>query len=133
LAGTLRLTFATGFSPVLGQQFTLLSATSVSGNFTNVIAPTVGTNGLGLVISSTGNSLVATATNFAPRLNSPALTMSSNLQFSIAGVAGNRYVLQTSTNLAGWLSLVTNLAPFTFATNFSVAEKQRFYRALYLP
>ena len=36
LGGTLRLNYAAGFSPTLGQQFVLLSAASVSGSFTGL-------------------------------------------------------------------------------------------------
>ena len=47
LAGTLDLVFAPGFQSALGQKFTLLSASSISGSFTNIVFPNVGSNGLG--------------------------------------------------------------------------------------
>ncbi len=132
LAGTLNVNFATGFQPLLGQQFTLLSAATVSGNFTTSLMPAVGSNGLGLVTSVTTTSVVATVVNFSPQLNIPVLTNAS-FECQLSGVTGSRYVFQACTNLSEglWISLVTNTSPFTFQE--TIATPQRFYRAIYLP
>jgi fibronectin type 3 domain-containing protein len=51
--------------------------------------------------------------------------------FNVPGVAGYHYVVQSSTNLVNWVSVLTNTAPFTFTdTNASAAK--RFYRTCYL-
>ena len=100
---------------------------------TSITCPVVGSNGLGPETSITATSIVATVSNFAPRLNTPALAANSNFQFAVAGVAGSQCIIQTSTNLANWVALLTNTVPFTFTTNKSTADKQRFYRAVYLP
>jgi len=132
LAGTLNVIYTTGFQPSLGQQFTLLSAASVSGSFTTSLMPVVGSNGLGLVTSVTTTSIVATAVNFSPQLVAPVMT-NANFQCLLNGVAGSRYVFQACTNLSGgnWISLMTNTSPFTFQE--TVATPQRFYRAIYSP
>jgi hypothetical protein len=133
LAGTLRLRYAAGFQPALGQQFTLLTAPAISGIFTNILLPSVGSNGLGLAVSISTTSIVATAVNFAPSLSSPTLTTNGGFQFSLTGVAGSKYVFQACTNLtaANWISLQTNSSPFTFQE--TRITPQRFYRAIYLP
>ena len=133
LAGTLRLVYATGFQPALGQQFTLLTASSISGNFTNIISPGVGTNGLGLTTSVTTTSVVAAVVSFVPSLGTPVLTTNGYFQFTLTGVAGSRYVFQACTNLSlgSWISLLTNSSPFTFQETTTLP--QRFYRAIYLP
>ena len=133
LGGTLRLNYAAGFSPAPGQKFILLSAASLSGNFTNLIRPTIGTNGLGLVTSLTATSVVASVSNFAAQLTAPLLLTNGNFQFTVSGISGSSYAVQTSTNLVNWISLQTNVASFQFATTNPAAERQRFYRAVFLP
>ena len=133
LAGTLVLGCAAGYQPVLGQQFTLLSASGVSGGFANIICPAVGANGLGLVTSITTTSLVAVVSDFAPRLNLTPPAAKTNFQFALMGVPGSQYAIQSSTNLTNWISILTNAAPFAFTTNLPGADRQRFYRAVYLP
>ena len=133
LGGTLRLNYAAGFLTTLGQQFTLLSAASVSGSFTNIIQPAVGSDGLGLVTSITSTSVVATVTNFAAHLDSPVILTNGNLQFGVSGISGSNYVLQTSTNLVNWASLQTNAVPFTFIATNTATDQRRFYRAVYPP
>lgn len=52
--------------------------------------------------------------------------------FAVSGDAGQRYVVQASTNLLNWVSLQTNLAPFQFADTNAANFGRRFYRAFYL-
>jgi hypothetical protein len=132
LAGTLQIGFAPGFEPASGEEFSLLTASSVSGVFTNVILPVVDPDGVGLLTSGTATSVVAMAVNFTPRFSAPLLT-NGFFQYTLTGVAGSSYVLQTCTNLGGgnWISLATNTSPFTFQE--LIAAPQRFYRAIYLP
>ena len=132
LAGTLTLDYAPGFQPAPGQQFTLLSASSITGNFDEVAGPAIGANGLGLVTSLTDTSVVATVVDFKPSLAAP-LFANGNFQFSVTGVSNTPCALETSTNLTDWFSIATNTVPFTYATNNPHADRQRFYRAIYLP
>jgi hypothetical protein len=129
LAGNLNVTLANGFQPTPGQQFNLLTANSVVGNFASVATPAVGNNGIGLVTSLTATSVVATAVNFTPTLTLPAL-IGGNFQFNISGITGSRYAVQASTNLLNWIFVQTNNAPFSFSSGNSGTV---FYRAVYLP
>jgi hypothetical protein len=133
LAGNLSLGYAPGFQPTIGQQFTLLAATNLSGNFSSTNIPPFSTNGLGLVMSVTATSVIATAVNFTPQLVAPPLATSGNFQINLTGVSGSRYIVQSATNLNSpiWISLTTNSAPFIFQEAKNLP--QRFYRAIYLP
>ena len=58
------------------------------------------------------------------------------LAFQVAGVAGQSYVLQTSTDLVNWVSLSTNMAaatPFYLLDPAAPAGQWRFYRACQQP
>jgi hypothetical protein len=130
LAGSLQVSFTSGFQPSRGQQFTLLSAAAVTGNFANITLPGVGTNGLGLVVSTTSTSVVANVANFSASLASPTVTSNGTVQFTVTGSGGN-YILQTSTNLTNWTSLQTNTPPFVVTLTNVMAGERRFFRALY--
>ena len=61
----------------------------------------------------------------------PAAFTNGQFTFTVNGSIGASYVVQTSTNLAAtnWISVYTNISPFTFAdTNLS--GPQQFYRAI---
>ncbi|MEY4385164.1 MAG: hypothetical protein RLY20_447 [Verrucomicrobiota bacterium] len=131
LAGTLQLT--NGFAVTPGQRFTLLSAASVSGSFSNLNLPPVGADGIGFTTSQTSTSVVATVVNFTPHFEAPALAPNGFFQANLSGVPGSRYLIQTATNLSSWANIATNLAPFTVNTTNVVNEPQRFFRAIYLP
>ena len=63
----------------------------------------------------------------------PTIGLTGNIQFSVTGMAGSNYAIDTSTNVSGsvWVSLLTNQSPFTFpATN---VLPQQFFRARWLP
>ena len=74
----------------------------------------------GLLFAAANLTLLATSTN-------------NQLQFTIAGVPGFDYAVQTSTNLLDWVNLATNAAPFDFTDTITDAYPQRFYRAVYRP
>jgi hypothetical protein len=133
LGGTLSLGYTAGFQPMPGQQFILGSASSVSASFTNIILPAVGSNGIGLISSITSTSVVATVTNFTPSLSSPEITADGVFQLTLAGVPGNNYVVQASTNLVDWVPLLTNVAPFLFSDTNAGTNPKGYYRAVYLP
>lgn len=56
-----------------------------------------------------------------------------SFSFNIAGVAGYKYVVQASTNLANWTSVQTNASPFAFTDTNAGRFNRRFYRVFYLP
>lgn len=63
----------------------------------------------------------------------PALTSAvlsgGQFSFTLAGVAGQAYVVQASTNLLDWIPVQTNTAPFTFVDAKAAGFSRRFYRA----
>jgi hypothetical protein len=87
----------------------------------------IATNALGSVASS----------NAFMYLNAPARLSSFNLgpngfQIQVFGVAGSNYVVQVSSNLVNWTSLVTNSDPsgvVIFTDAASTNSLRRFYRA----
>ena len=59
-----------------------------------------------------------------------------NEEHGISGTAGKSYVLQTTTNFNGWVSLSTNIAPanlFNLIDNSASNSPARFYRIFQLP
>jgi len=46
------------------------------------------------------------------------------------GSNGVKYIVQASSNLVNWVSLSTNIAPFTFVDSNSSQFKQRYYRTI---
>jgi hypothetical protein len=62
-----------------------------------------------------------------------AISAGGQFGFTVSGPAGSLQVVQASTNLVDWVSVQTNLAPFTFVENNSAGFKQRFFRTFSLP
>lgn len=56
----------------------------------------------------------------------------NQFSFQVTGLAGGKYVVQATSDLAHWTSVQTNTAPFIFRENTVNGFRQRFYRALYL-
>jgi hypothetical protein len=110
-----------------------LNASGIPVLLTGINCPADESHGLSLGTNVSATSILATASNFTPHLNTPTFIANSNFQFAVAGVAGSRCIIQTSTNLADWDTLMTNTIPFTFITTKSTADKLRVYRAVYLP
>lgn len=52
--------------------------------------------------------------------------------FSISGISGYQYVVQSSTNLINWVSVQTNTAPFMFTNTSAIKLPRCFYRTYYL-
>jgi hypothetical protein len=71
-----------------------------------------------------------------PTTIKPVLTQSAyaagQFSFNVSGVANQQYIVQASTNLADWVSVQTNTAPFTFVDASAGQFSQRFYRTLLL-
>jgi len=61
-----------------------------------------------------------------------AVRSKSSFTFNVNGVSGNTYVVQASTNMVNWVSLKTNIAPFTFVDSQANQFKQRFYRSVFV-
>jgi hypothetical protein len=111
------------------------------------------TNGPAAARDISTNSLATAGTNFtynfppysmtlltlapaAPRLQPIAMQPNGQFQFQLQGQAGVPYVIQFSTNLINWSSVLTNtLSSNTFNWTDASATNatRRFYRAVWLP
>jgi len=60
-----------------------------------------------------------------------AVHVGQQFKFNVAGVSGYQYVVQISSNLVNWISVLTNTAPFTYTDSAATGPK-RFYRTQYL-
>jgi hypothetical protein len=109
----------------------LLSLTNLqvgqSGIYSLTVADAIDTNTADVI------DLVITNIPQAPVMDSFALPSPNQLQFTIHGVPGWNYVVQSSTDLVTWDSIMTNVSPFDFADTNIMNSPQRFYRAVCLP
>lgn len=98
---------------------------SDSGIYTVVV-----TNLYGAATSSAS----LTVLNPTATLNLPSFNRTNqNFQFSIVGISNLNYTIQASTDLVNWVSLQTNVSPFTFSITNGRSYPQRFYRSVYYP
>lgn len=56
---------------------------------------------------------------------------SKGVSISFTGQAGSNYIIQASTDLVNWVSLETNVTPYTYTDTNTSRYKRRFYRAIY--
>ncbi|MFO1512200.1 MAG: Ig-like domain-containing protein [Verrucomicrobiota bacterium] len=64
-------------------------------------------------------------------LTSPTMLPNGQFQLTIQGIAGQTYATETSSNLANWSAIITNVAPantFNITDAISTNVLQRFYR-----
>lgn len=60
---------------------------------------------------------------------SAVVSSGGQFSFTVSGTPGQMYVVQASTNLLDWVSVLTNTAPFVFVDSNAAGFNQRFYRA----
>jgi hypothetical protein len=105
LGGPLDVSLASGFVPAAGDQFQILSCSSLSGAFTSTNVPA------GVSVNNSNNGVFLVVNGPAPvQIINPALS-GGNLTFSMATVNGRSYAVQQNTNLG-----TTN---WIFCTNFT--------------
>jgi hypothetical protein len=71
--------------------------------------------------------------NTSARLTQPQNTNQSTnnlFNFTVIGLSGRNYIVQTSTDLINWSPIYTNAAPFTFQFTNGMTQTQQFYRAI---
>jgi hypothetical protein len=61
-----------------------------------------------------------------------AVRSGGQFSFTVSGDAGQRYVVQASTDLLNWISIQTNAAPFLFTDKNAAGFDRRFYRVFHL-
>jgi hypothetical protein len=89
------------------------------------------TNLAGSVTSS--NAILSVYSSAVPTLSGSAFDVDNNFSFTVAGVPGFNYVVQTSTNLVDWMPVMTNISPFSFTDTNAAGFQQQFYRSIYSP
>lgn len=113
----------------------IASATNAVLNLSGVTAAQAGTYTL-VVTGSNGftTNLAASLTIYptAAATLTPVAYAGGQYAFTVAGVSGSQYVVQTSTNLVNWNSVQTNTAPFTFLDANAGRFNQGYYRTLSL-
>jgi len=131
---------ATGTAPLTYQwqcnSKILPSATNAVLQLTGVNANQAGLYRV-TVLNIVGTTNTAAALTIYPTVAATLTTVAppSHGQFAmnVDGVTGSKYVVQISTDLVNWASVLTNTAPFTFVDTNASQFKQRFYRSFYLP
>jgi alpha-tubulin suppressor-like RCC1 family protein len=66
-------------------------------------------------------------------ITSPSLNESNLFQLHLEGAPGVPYVLQSSSNLVDWISILTNPVPFLYTDFGSPTQQARFFRGYYAP
>ena len=89
------------------------------------------TNLAGSVTSS--NAILSVYSSAVPVLSGILFDANNNFSFTVAGVPGFNYAVQSSTNLIDWVPLLTNTSPFTFTDTNTASFQQQFYRSIYTP
>jgi len=95
----------------------------------------VATDGAGNVEASPqipGAQTTVGAVPTGPLLSHFAVS-AGQFQFTLNLTSTNSFVIQASTDLKSWISLLTNQAPFTFVDTNSARSGRRFYRTQTLP
>jgi hypothetical protein len=109
------------------------TATTDTNSDTSTDTSTTDTTTDTTTTATTTDTTTATTTDpatdpAAATLTSPATSADGQFNFNVAGVAGDQYVVQASTNLVDWDSIETNTAPFAFVDPDAASFSQRFYR-----
>jgi Immunoglobulin domain len=93
-----------------------------------------------IVVATNSSGSVTSAVAVLTILTSQATLSSSvytnnQFQLTVSQVTNLTYIIQGNTNLSttNWISLATNVAPFTFTDALASNYVTRFYRALYRP
>jgi hypothetical protein len=76
-------------------------------------------------------------TDPTPILSKPVMDAQRRFGLEIRGIASRVYVVEESTNLAGWTPVATNTMPgsnvWQFVDENSVTSPRRFYRVRFVP
>jgi uncharacterized repeat protein (TIGR01451 family) len=112
---------------------------SLTLSFTNGSAGTTYTNSAGVASDYTSDpnpdddTIAATVVYqpaIAPNLAAFSYTRSGGFQFSVTNSPGQSVIIQASTNLVSWITVYTNVEPFTYANTNTTSFPMRFYRAV---
>ncbi|MDB6125509.1 MAG: hypothetical protein JWQ71_4502, partial [Pedosphaera sp.] len=115
---------------------TVTASAATAGVFTN--NATVTANEIDLnTANNASQASVTVLTIVPPRLANSSMQTNGNFQMTLIGQAGESYVIQASTNLINWTSVITNTISasgnYKFADTNSLGFNQRYYRAVRVP
>ena len=63
-------------------------------------------------------------------LTDTGATFGGAFRFSVHGLSGYSYAVQSSTDTVNWATIATNVSPFTFTDPDATNSPQKFYRAV---
>jgi hypothetical protein len=106
LAGTLTVALASGFTPTVGSTFTVLTASSISGSFSNSTIAINGSEHFNVSYTSTG--VILTVASGAAPLSSP-------LQSPLVPARPRRQPVVASSGLRHWIGGALNSGDHSFA------------------
>jgi hypothetical protein len=135
-AGTLGISLTNGFTPTNGNSFVIATYSSRTGQFSTIQFPTLPA-GSQWQLAYNANALVLQVVQGVPStaFQSSSLT-NGNFQFTLVGQTGSMCLIEASTNLFDWTSVLTN-APFNGLLNYVDPQTpqfpKRFYRATIFP
>jgi hypothetical protein len=133
LSGSLNVNLVNGFTPTVGQQFTILTCGSLTGTFPVLNGTYLG-NGLALVpiYSSTNVTLVVSNITVLQPLISVSRSGGSNLELTWPSVIGQQYQVEYSADLMRWFVLSNFIASATSSSMIDPTPipsvPTRFYR-----
>jgi Fibronectin type III domain len=118
---------------VTGSTSTNATVTGLVQGVTYYFAATA-VDALGVESPFSNETIYSVPTNSkAATLVTVAAPANGQFAMTVNGVTGYNYVVQVSSNLVNWTSVLTNTAPFTFVDVNASQFSQRFYRSYYLP
>ncbi len=113
---------------------------ATSASYTKTSVQTNDGGSYTVVASNTSGSVTSvvvqlTVLTQAATLAAPSWTATNTFRLTIARETNFNYIIQANTNLStsNWVSLITNVAPFTFTDTTASNYPMRFYRAIYKP
>jgi hypothetical protein len=98
-----------------------------AGNYSVSVSNTAG-------VTNSATVPLTVITDMTPTMTVPAMAAANGqFNFQVAGVAGENYVVQATSDFITWIPVVTNTSPFTFTESNAALYGQRYYRSVYLP
>jgi carbon monoxide dehydrogenase subunit G len=118
------------------QSFTVtVTSNSVTTSVVAAVAVTSAPAVPAVATTSAVSAAVVAKTSVSQPDESATLSAASHaaneFSFQVTGISGDKYIVQTTSDLVHWTSVETNTAPFTFQDNTVAGTSRRFYRAVY--
>lgn len=132
LAGIPGVNNSTNFAFRIVAEFESSAINDANANYAPA-SSTYGTAGTLRYDMVTVSGVSIAATSAAPAILSQVGNSNQQFFFSLIGSPGSNYVIQATTdlNIPNWITLLTNISPFTFSESNGYAA--RFYRAVSSP